>query len=198
MKNDQITIRISKELKDRIDLEAKTRKITSSQYIRELLENGINETRNKRSSSRSYDFNYNLSTENKKDLLAAALTHIISIDSGIPVNEAIEKVEIIFEEILNPILNISKISRKSIEEELTTSIFSDDIPFTKLAQYVLSIICLTFNSMETNSVMFQPYGISLLINDLISKYKLELKNSDEIKKDFYLRLRDKRKTLKGK
>lgn len=197
MKNDQITIRISKELKDKIDIEAKSRKITSSQFIRELLENGM-EGSNKNSRLRSYEPNYNLQSENKRDLLTAALTHIISIDSGIPVNEAIEKVEIIFEEILSPLLDISKLSRKNTEEELNSNLFREDVPMSKLAQYVLSIICLTFNSVETNSGIFQPYGLSLIINDLISKYKLEIKDPDEIKKDFYLRLRDKRKTLREK
>ena len=173
MKSTTIAIRISQELKEKLDEEAMKKKMSVSKFIRQLIENTVegNSLQEIENRLKALESNTIIKGENvHQHRLTMAYAHILSSVPGISINDAILHTKNVLVGLnINP-TEITKLSRPEYEElalQFQKQIISDFDLSNEVSLLTEAIMLCAISELYSSDI-FQPYGISL---DIIQQLK---------------------------
>ena len=159
------TIRLSSDMENVIKTNSDLRKISESAYIRELLKDGLDNTKREEL----------VTWREIKEKLLVAITHVISMRSNLNTITIISKLKEELPDLFGEISSIviGDYTKSQFEQMIIVKLKGALKEYINdFEELVISTIIISFTSLLYDTQVFEPYGLSYAVSISLNAYNL--------------------------
>lgn len=159
------TIRLSSEMENVIKTNSDLRNISESAYIRELLKDGLDNSKREEL----------VTWREVKEKLLVAITHVISMRSNLNTITIISKLKEQLPDLFGEISSIviSDYTKSQFEQMIIAKLKGTLKEYINdFEELLISTIIISFTSLLYDTQVFEPYGLSYAVSLMLNTYNL--------------------------